>query len=130
MNPDPQALAGELAAVVTDGDAERFVALFAEDGVVWHSPTGRAISAPAAAAVIAEAHRNVDGLHYEDVHLRRTEDGFVQQHLLCGMDRDGRPFAIPCCLVVTTAGGRITRLDEYIDRSAVRVLTAPAVAPG
>lgn len=122
MTTDPADLAAAMTSSLTDGDLEGFAALFADSALVWHSPTERAIPVAEAVAVIEGIRRHIPDLHYEEVHVRRTEDGFVQQHRLCGTDLDGERFAAPTCIVATTADGAITRLDEYLDRSLIRRL--------
>jgi len=48
----------------------------------------------------------------------------VQQHVLRCTRADGTRVEVPACLVVTCAGGRITRLEEYLDSAHVARLTS------
>lgn len=53
----------------------------------------------------------------QDVRRQATPTGFVQQHVMVARTAAGRQMAWPVCVVVTTLGGKITHLDEYIDRA-------------
>ena len=59
---------------------------------------------------------------YEVVRRERLDDGFLQQHVLRGLTRTGEPFAMPACMIVRCAAGRITRIEEYLDPAQAAVL--------
>jgi ketosteroid isomerase-like protein len=59
---------------------------------------------------------------YEGVQRRLTSDGYVQQHVVRLVDRDGTAVEMPACLVVRIRDGRIVRIDEYCDSSPTRAL--------
>jgi ketosteroid isomerase-like protein len=89
-----------------------------EDGIVWHSfdkvamrPDDVVKSWETMAASFTE--RGVT-----DVRRQQTPTGYVQQHLFVVRMKDGTRKAWPVCIVVQVAGGKIARLDEYIDLSS------------
>ncbi len=87
------------------------------DAIVWHSfdrvamgPDDVVKSWEAMAATFTE--RGIT-----DVRRQETPTGHVQQHLFVVRMKDGMRKAWPVCIVVRITGGRIARLDEYIDVS-------------
>jgi hypothetical protein len=50
--------------------------------------------------------------------------GFLQEHVLRGTAPDGTAIAMPACIVATVAGGRITRIHEYLDPAGVAALAS------
>ena len=56
---------------------------------------------------------------YRDRRLDVFAGGFVQQHRLTGVRKDGKEVALHACIVCKVQNGRITRLDEYFDSAAV-----------
>src|ERR1700730_12042714 len=63
---------------------------------------------------------NIKGLKYTEVRRQPTPTGFVQQHVLRGRFKD-KELALPTCIVATVEGGKITRLDEYLDSAQTAV---------
>ncbi len=66
--------------------------------------------------------KNIAELRYEEVRRHATPTGFVQQHVLRGRAPNGTPLEVPACIVCAVAGGRITRLDEYLDSAQLEAL--------
>ncbi|WP_052223477.1 nuclear transport factor 2 family protein [Novosphingobium malaysiense] len=56
-------------------------------------------------------------VRFADVRRQKTVSGYVQQHVMMVRRHDGRRIAWPACVVVRIKDGRISRLDEYIDRA-------------
>jgi hypothetical protein len=57
-------------------------------------------------------NRHVPTVGYDEIRVTLTEDGFVQQHVM----RAKEPaFEAPCMLRVWCSGGKITRIEEYLD---------------
>jgi ketosteroid isomerase-like protein len=46
----------------------------------------------------------------------------VQQHVLRGTAPNGKPLEVPACIVFTVRGGRVARLDEYLDTAQIAAL--------
>ena len=119
MSEDPL---GRLIDAIATGDAEAARDFYAPDAVIWHNTEEREQSVDENVRLLGWVVRNVSGLRYEDIRRQRTERGFVQQHVLRGKGPGGEPFAAHACIVVETDGGRITRLDEYVDSAQIAAL--------
>jgi ketosteroid isomerase-like protein len=122
MNPDE--LADTMIAAIERGDVDAVSALYADDIVVWHNFDGVEQTKDANLAVLAWLTKNVTNLRYEDITRHPTEGGFVEQHVLRATTKAGAELEVPACLVVTIAGDKITRIDEYLDTAQLSPLTA------
>lgn len=114
------------------GDLDAARDCFTEDAVVWHGfdRVARGLDETLADWTGLVAAFPERGL--EDIRRRTAGDGaFVQQHLFVVRDAAGSRRAWPVCIVVRIEGGRITRLDEYIDRTACYAVgDGPLITPG
>jgi ketosteroid isomerase-like protein len=117
---DIEALADALFAAIEVGDIDALRdRCYAPDALVWHNYDGHAQSVEENLRTLRWVTRNVTDLRYEEVRRQVTATGFVQQHVLRGAVADGTDVEVPACLVVTVAGDRITRIDEYLDTAAL-----------
>ena len=112
-------VAARLFAAIEAGDADAVATCFAPDAVVWHSTDGVAQPIAEVLQVLRWLAANVEGLRYDEVRCQATGTGFVQQHVLRGTPPNGRPFALPACMVARVTDGRIERIDEYLDQAGV-----------
>ncbi len=117
------ALAERLAAAI---DANDLVALrdeiYTPDVVVWHNDDQHEQRVEENLKVLNWLHRKVGDKRYEDVVRLPTPTGYVEQHVLRGTAPSGAALDIHACLVVTVTGGRISRIDEYLDSRAAAAL--------
>jgi ketosteroid isomerase-like protein len=118
----PDAVAERLFSAIEAGDIDTVRALYAPDVAVWHNHDGRVQSLDDNLRVLGWMTRHLPGARYTDVRRSFTDSGFVQQHVLVATNRAGRQVAVPACIVADVAGGRITRLDEYLDSAHVAQL--------
>ena len=65
----------------------------------------------------------VNNFRYEDIRCSGTEDGFVEEHIVCGEFSDGTPLKLAACVVATIHEGKITHLCEYVDTAAASALS-------
>ncbi len=109
------ALAGKFVAAIEAGDIEAVKGCYAPDAEIWHNFDNINQSVTDNLKVLGWMSGVLAERRYEI--LRRVEipGGYLQQHVLHGKLKSGAPFAMPACLVVQVAGGRITRLEEYLD---------------
>ncbi len=112
-------LADRFFAAIPRGDSAALRALYAPDAVIWHNHDGKAQSVDENLRVLEWVARNVRGLRYEDVRRQATPGGWVQQHVLRGTAPSGKPLEIAACIVFTVTGGRVTRVDEYLDSAQI-----------
>jgi ketosteroid isomerase-like protein len=117
-------LARRLFTAVAAGDLDAVRAIYAPDAVIWHNTDGVGQTVEQNLAVLAWLAQNVTGTRYDDVRLQATETGFVQQHVMRGRTSGDAEITLPGCIVCTVAGGRITRLDEYLDSAHLAPLLA------
>ncbi len=124
--PDPTAdvenVAARFFAAIEAGDTAALRSLYAPDAVVWHNTDQVEQSVDQNLVVLHWVVDHVKGWHYEDVRRTAYDGGFVQQHIGKGVAPSGLPFAMPACIVGTVEGGRVTRIEEYIDSAAVEAL--------
>ena len=116
-------VADRLFAAIEAGDLEAVRSLYAPDAVVWHNTDDSEQTVEQNLRVLAWVVEHLADRRYEDVRRSPTPTGFVQQHVLRCTRPDGRRVEVPACLVVTVDGGRITRLEEYLDSAHVARLT-------
>jgi ketosteroid isomerase-like protein len=132
--PDPpaevEAVAARFFAAIEAGDTVAIQAIYAPAAVVWHNTDEVEQGVEQNLVVLRWVIDNVKGWHYEDVRRTAFEGGFVQQHVGKGIAPSGVPFAMPACIVGRVDGGRVTRIDEYLDSAAVTALTARPDPPG
>jgi len=127
MNRDPLDLAERLIGAIVAGDVEAVRALYAPEARIWHNYDGLEQTVEENLRVLRWLVRNVAGLRYEQIRRLRTDEGFLQQHVLRGTSPEGRAVELPACLIGTVANGRITRIDEYFDSAHLAPLSGGAV---
>jgi uncharacterized protein len=119
---DPLEIADRLFTAIEAGDIDAVTAVYDPAIEVWHNTDGAVQRRDENLATLAWVVRNLAGLRYTDVRRSRTDDGFVQRHVLVATNRAGRRVEVPACIVATARDGRITRLDEYLDSAAIAAL--------
>jgi len=116
-------LARRFFAAIVAGDIEAVRGMYAPDAEIWHNHDGRTQGVEENLRVLRWATANIAGLRYEDVRLEATESGFVERHVLRGRAPSGAELRVPACIVATVAGGRITRVEEYLDSAQITALS-------
>jgi ketosteroid isomerase-like protein len=124
--PDSDAVklevAGRLMDAIQAGDVAAVDALYADDMVGWRNFDRRELGKRAMLRVIEFLAAQVRDLHYDAIRVETTPRGYVQQHVLHAIAPDGTRIESPACLVVEVQGGRIRRLEEYLDSAAIAPL--------
>ena len=125
--PDTDAVkldvARRLIAAIVDGDVAAVADLYAEDMVGWRSFDQKELGKKQMVRVIEYLVGQVRDVHYENIRVETTPSGYVEQHVLHATAPDGTKVVVPACLVVQVEGGKIQRLDEYLDSAAIAPLT-------
>ena len=119
---DVHAVADALFAAIEAGDIDAVEALYDPAIEVWNNTDGVAQDRAANLRTLGWVIDNLADRSYDDVRRQVTPDGFVQQHVLRVTTASGRRAEVPACLVAGVAGGRITRIDEYLDSAHVAAL--------
>jgi ketosteroid isomerase-like protein len=119
---DTNMLADRFMRAIETGDIQAVRACYAPDARIWHNNDGLEQTVDENARVLAWVARHLSGRRYEIKSRHIFDGGYVQQHVLHGTLRNGKPFSMPACLVVTVTNGRIARLDEYLDSAQTQPL--------
>ncbi len=112
-----------LVAAIAAGDVEGVRAIYAPDATIWHNFDQRDQSPDENLLTLVDLHRRASNLQYTEIRRFVAPDGFVQQHVLTG-DARGGPLKMPAMIRFWVEGGRITRLEEYLDTRQAMVLYA------
>ncbi|MGN6149555.1 MAG: nuclear transport factor 2 family protein [Rhizomicrobium sp.] len=112
---DTNLLADRFMRAIETGDIETVRACYAPDARVWHNNDGLEQTLEENLKVLDWVARHLPNRRYEIKSRHVFDGGYVQQHVLHGTLRSGKPFSMPACLVVTVTNGKITRLSEYLD---------------
>lgn len=116
------ALADRMFRAIETGDLDALRAVYADDVVVWtnfddtEQPLDRALS------IVGWLCSKLGDRRYDVTRRELIDGGFLQQHVLRGTAPDGTAVAMPACIIGTVAGGRITRVEEYLDPAGVAAL--------
>ncbi len=117
-------LANDFFAAIAGRDLERVAAIYDPGVEVWHNVTQRTQSRDENLRLLEHFTSRVTDLRYEVLARNFFPGGFVQRHTLHATVASGEPIAVPVCIVIHVADGRIRWLYEYLDGAAV----APAFA--
>jgi ketosteroid isomerase-like protein len=123
MNDAAMQTADKLFRAIESGDVDAIRNIYTPDTKIWHNNDGIAQTVDQNLAVLKWVITNIKGLKYTEVNRQPTPTGFVQQHVLRGRFKD-KEIALPACIVATVEGGRITRLDEYLDSAQTAVFAS------
>jgi ketosteroid isomerase-like protein len=116
-------LADRFFAAIMTGDVDAARSIYADDVAVWHNFDMVTQDRERNLRTLGWMHAKTRDLRYTDIDRVVVADGFVQQHVVRGTAPDGTELTIPAMLRVRCAGGRITRLDEYLDPAQAAALT-------
>jgi uncharacterized protein len=117
-------IADRLFKSIERGDIEGVRSVYAPDTKIWHNNDGQTQTPEENLRVLKWVIDNIDERAYTEARRQPTPTGFVQQHVLRGrIKSNGKQFALPACIVCTVEGGKITRLDEYLDSAHVAALS-------
>jgi ketosteroid isomerase-like protein len=122
------AVAEKLFSSIERGDLEAVRELYADDVEIWHNVTGRVQTRDENLGLLETFTSRVSDLHYEVLGRDFFAGGFVQRHILHGRATSGAAIHAPVCIVIYAAQGRIQRLFEYLDATAVEAAFARPAA--
>lgn len=131
LDPATETLAADFITAVEQGDIETIAArIYAPDVVIWHNTDGLEMTAEQNYRTLRWLVATLKPFRYEEIVREPIPCGYAQRHTLRGTAPGGQQLEIRACFFVTVAGGRITRLDEYLDSRAGAALDPyrPAVA--
>lgn len=115
----PLDVVARMVAAIEAGDADAVKDLYAPDVVLWtnfdDTERGRDDALEMLGALLTHTRER----RYDVKRRIEIEGGVLQQHVVRGTTKGGRTFAMPACLVMEIADGRVTRIDEYLDPAAM-----------
>lgn len=112
-------VARRLFAAIEAGSIDTVSELYTEDARIWHNTDGVTQTRDENLRTLRWVVENLVKLRYTDVTCQATPTGFVQQHVLRATTPSGASVELPVCIVATVDGGRISRIDEYLDSAHV-----------
>jgi len=118
MSDPTDRLLDDFFAAIQRGDIDTVAALYADDVEVWHNVTRSSLDKKASLDLLRYWIRNVTDMRYHVLERRIFDRGAVQRHEVHGVAH-GTALQVPVCIVFHIDGGRITRIYEYLDQSAV-----------
>jgi len=112
--------ADELFAAIERGDQARIDELFADDIAVWRAGARRDDDKQRALKVLRWFIGVTAERSYEIIDRQLFPGGFVQQHILHAVGRNGGSIALRVCIVIRlrvspSSQALISRIDEYFD---------------
>ena len=109
-------VADRLFSAIEAGDVDAVAAMWSDDIVVWHAGDKLACDKDRAIRVIEWFVFATADRHYDVLDRRFFDGGFVQQHLLHGLTRDGAAYSLRVGIIIAVGNdGLIRRIDEYFD---------------
>ena len=112
-----------LVAAIAAGDADAVRSIYAPDARIWHNFDQVDQSVDDNLRTLVDLHHRATGLQYTEIRRFTAPGGFVQQHVLVGHAKGG-PLHMPAMIRFWVEGGRIARLEEYLDTRQAMVLYA------
>jgi ketosteroid isomerase-like protein len=99
-------------------------ALYADDVEVWHNFDNATQTKAENLKVLGGLTKNVAEIRYDVTERILLGERVMQRHLLRCRVANGEEVVIPACIFVTVRGGRIVRIDEYLDTGQSSALGA------
>jgi len=130
MGSDPLSVCDRLFKAVMAGDFEAVREIYSPDAHIWHNFDGGVQTVEENLETLRWMTGSVAKLRYEEIRRQRTDQGFVQQHVLRGTTKDGKDFELPAVILCTVVDGHVTQLDEYFDVRHLAPLTGGATSLG
>jgi ketosteroid isomerase-like protein len=110
---DVAATVDKFFTALATGDQTTCEALFTDDAVVWHNYTQQELpKSEALAALAGLAHMRAE---FHIVGRDFTDDTCIQRHIVRVTLPNGDVAAIPAIQRISLSGGRIRRIEEYMD---------------
>lgn len=114
-----RAVADRFFAAIEAGDVGAVRDVYHPDVAIWHNTDGAESNREENLAVLKGFIGRASNRRYTRRKLEIFADGFVQQHIVTGVRRDGVELELPACVICKVEGDHIVRLDEYFDSAAL-----------
>ena len=107
-------LARALFAGLAGGDDEKVRALCSANMTATQNH-GPVMSVDDLLQFNSAVQKVVNDFHYDEAVRTATEDGFVEEHKVCGTLPDGSKMSLAACVVGRVQDAKVTQLREYVD---------------
>jgi len=111
-------------AALEAGDTELLASIYTPEARIWHNDASGEQGVEDNLKVLRGLHTVVSGLRYDIARRFPMEGGIVQQHTLRGTLPDGSEVAMPAAMFLYVDGGRVTRIEEYLDSAQAAPIRA------
>jgi ketosteroid isomerase-like protein len=101
-------------------DLEAVAECYAPEFTFWVNLSGTESSREENLAALRDGQALLRRRSYDDRRIDTFETGFVARYSVNVVQHDGRRSSHWACIVAQCRGGRITRIDEYLDSSRFR----------
>ena len=118
-------LARRYFAAIEAGDMDAVAQCYAEDAIFWSNIDRVKQSREESIRTLERFIAQTSQREYRTPVLLRTQAGFAQRHLLAYRKLDGQAVELPCLIIGSVSGGRITRLEQYCDNPEASPPTDP-----
>lgn len=109
-----------MSDAITGRDLAALERLFTAETRVWISYDRQEKDRTTALAHLGGFFEKAAEIRYLDIRRVRTEDGYVQQHVIHVAMKDGSVLEPrPVCIVAKVADGKVVRIDEYLEARRV-----------
>jgi ketosteroid isomerase-like protein len=125
---DAVAIVERFFAALEAGDTDLLARLYTPDARIWHNDASGEQGVEDNLRVLRGLHAVVSGLHYDVGRRFPMDGGVVQQHVLRGTLPDGSAVAMPAAMFLYVEGGRVRRIEEYLDSAQAAPIRAARAA--
>jgi ketosteroid isomerase-like protein len=98
-------------------DVEAVAEIYAPGFTFWVNLSGTESSREENLTALRDGYAVLRRRCYDDRRIDTFETGFVARYSVNVVQHDGRRSSLWACIVAQCQGGRITRIDEYLDSS-------------
>ncbi|MEP0201942.1 MAG: nuclear transport factor 2 family protein [Halioglobus sp.] len=121
---DKSALVNRFMSALEQADESVIRESYADNASIWHNFDGLEQSVDDNIASLHWLRGHLDDIRYADAVHSDIANGLLQRHVMRGKSASGATVALPACVIFTIVGGRITRLEEYLDPTPLLALLA------
>jgi ketosteroid isomerase-like protein len=115
-------LARKFLDAIERGDTAAARACYADDAIIWHNFDNKEKTVDENMASLEKWKRYVDHRKYDLQRLERLPNGYLQQHILTGVTKEGIQILVNACLICTVFGDKIIKLEEYLDPAPASIV--------
>ncbi len=112
-------LADRFFSAIEKGDRKALDEIYTSDAVVWHNNDNVDQPRDANIEMCLKFPTMFKSFGYFNIRRAFLDQGFVQQHAVRGVTKDGKAFEVHACMVITVRGNQIARIDDYLDSAQV-----------